>query len=122
MTNNCGVFRDAERLNMAWETLTDVQERMGKARVMDKGNRFNTDLLAALEARHLLTISQTIVAGAIARTESRGAHSRIDFPTRDDDGWLRHTMAHKSDSAAPTLTYKSVNIDWEKYPPQQRKY
>jgi succinate dehydrogenase / fumarate reductase, flavoprotein subunit len=122
MTNNCGVFRDAERLNMAWETLTDVQERMGKARVMDKGNRFNTDLLAALEARHLLTISQTIVAGAIARTESRGAHSRIDFPTRDDDNWLRHTMAHKSDSAAPTLTYKSVNIDWEKYPPQQRKY
>ena len=123
MTDNCGIFRDEERLQVAMRDIKQLQERFKQARVMDKSSRFNTDLLLTLETEHLLTFSEIIVAGALARTESRGAHSRTDFPKRDDDVWLKHTLAHPSEPGQPpTLSYKSVNIDWEKYPPQERKY
>ncbi|MEJ2759697.1 MAG: succinate dehydrogenase/fumarate reductase flavoprotein subunit, partial [Anaerolineales bacterium] len=84
--------------------------------------RFNTEILNALETEHLLTFSEVIVAGGLARTESRGAHFRTDFPKRDDENWIRHTLAHQQADGKPKLSYKSVNIDWEKYPPQERKY
>lgn len=123
MTNNCGIFRDSERLQGAMRDVKQLQERFKQARVMDKSSRFNTDLLATLETEHLLTFSEVIVAGALARTESRGAHSRTDFPRRDDENWLKHTLAHPTEPGQPpTLSYKSVNINWEKYPPQERKY
>jgi succinate dehydrogenase / fumarate reductase flavoprotein subunit len=89
---------------------------------MDKSSRFNTDVLAALETEHLLTFSDVIVAGAIERKESRGAHYRTDYPKRDDDQWLKHTLAHRRPGDKPALSYKQVQIDWEKYPPQERKY
>ncbi|RME65508.1 MAG: FAD-binding protein [Caldilineae bacterium] len=122
MTTNCGVFRDGEKLQTALEDVKRLQERFKRAKVMDKSRRFNTDLLAALEAEHLLTFSEVIVAGALARTESRGAHARTDFPKRDDENWLKHTLAHKNGGDGPKLSYKDVYIDWEKYPPQERKY
>ena len=89
---------------------------------MDKSNRFNTDLLGAIETENLLTFSDVIVASALARTECRGAHYRVDHLGRDDENWLKHTMATKGSAGEPVLTYKEVNIDWEKYPPQERKY
>jgi succinate dehydrogenase / fumarate reductase flavoprotein subunit len=95
---------------------------MKTARVMDKSGRFNTDLLAALEAEHLVLFSEAIVAGALARTESRGAHSRVDFKARDDELWLKHTLAQRNGPAGPALSYKPVAIDYEKYPPQKRQY
>jgi succinate dehydrogenase / fumarate reductase flavoprotein subunit len=122
MTEKCGIFRDSARLTEAQETVKDLQSRYEKASVMDKGTRFNTDLLAALETENLLSFSEVIVSGALSRTESRGAHSRTDYPKRDDRGWLKHTVAHKNGGDAPRLSYKEVNIDWEKYPPQERKY
>ncbi|MFC1975921.1 FAD-binding protein, partial [Chloroflexota bacterium] len=123
MTDNCGIFRNEERLQVAMEDVKQLQERFKQARVMDKSSRFNTDLLVTLETEHLLTFSEIIVAGALARIESRGAHSRTDFSKRDDENWLKHTLAHPTEPGQPpTLSYKSVNIDWEKYPPQERKY
>jgi succinate dehydrogenase/fumarate reductase flavoprotein subunit len=123
MTNNCGIFRDEGRLQAAMADIKQLQERFKQARVMDKSKRFNTDLLVTLETEHLLTFSEVIVAGALTRTESRGAHSRTDFPKRDDENWLKHTLAHPTEPGQPpALSYKSVNIDWEKYPPQERKY
>ncbi|MFO7537743.1 MAG: FAD-binding protein, partial [Chloroflexota bacterium] len=122
MTNKCGVFRDGQRLQEAHQKIGELQARLKRARVMDKGSRFNTDLLAAIEAEHLLNFSAVIVACALNRTESRGAHSRLDFPKRDDEQWLKHTIAHLSESGEPVLSYKSVFIDWERYPPEQRKY
>lgn len=122
MTNNCGIFRDGEKLELAKQTVHDLQQRFQNARVMDTSRRFNTDVLAGLETEHLLQFSEVIVEGALARTESRGAHSRTDYPKRDDDDWLRHTVAHKTGDGHPTLSYREVNIDWEKYPPQERKY
>ncbi len=121
MTNNCGVFRTKEGLETALRDIKQLQERFKNARTMDKSRRFNTDLLATLEAQHLLTFSEVIVTGALARTESRGAHFRKDFPKRDDESWLKHTLAHKGDDG-PKLSYKDVTIYWDKFPPQERKY
>ena len=123
MTNNCGVFRDGEHLETARRDIKQLQERFQRARVMDRSKRFNTDVLAAFEAEHLLTFSEVIVEGALARTECRGAHWRTDFPKRDDQNWLKHTLAHaQAPGQPPKLSYKAVNINTEKYPPQERKY
>lgn len=122
MTNNCGIFRDEERLLKARSKIDELQERFKNACIMDKTTRFNTDLIAAIETGHLLTFSRVIVESALARTESRGAHARTDYPERDDREWLKHTMAHKGLDGIPVLSYKDVTIDWEKYPPQERKY
>lgn len=123
MMENMGVYRDDARMKLA---LSDIETLMGRfktARIMDTGKQFNTDLLAALETDHLLTFSEVIVAGGLARTESRGAHYRTDYTTRDDEKWIKHTLAHKDAAGGPpVLSYKGVNIDWEKYPPQERKY
>lgn len=123
MTENCGIYRDAEKLDSAMKDILRLQGRFKKARVMDTSRCFNTDVLAALETSNLLTFSEVVVAGAQARTESRGAHYRTDYPNRDDENWIRHTLAYKAEpDEPPELSYKSVNIDWEKYPPQERKY
>jgi succinate dehydrogenase / fumarate reductase flavoprotein subunit len=122
MTDLCGIYRDDDKLEQAQKMIKQLQDRFKQAQVMDKSSRFNTDVLAAIETEHLLDFSEVIVAGALNRTESRGAHWRTDFPARDDKDWLKHTMVHKGEQDQPILTYKSVNIDWENFPPQERKY
>jgi succinate dehydrogenase / fumarate reductase flavoprotein subunit len=122
MTQNCGVFRDETKLERALNVIQALKERLHSARIMDKSLRFNTDLLANLETENLVSFSEVIVSGAIARTESRGAHSRTDYRERDDENWLMHTMAHKDGDDVPKLSYKSVNIDWDRFPPQKRQY
>ncbi len=122
MTRNAGIYRDDEKLRIALKDIKALQARFENARIMDTGKRFNTDLLGALETEHLLTFSEVIVESALARTESRGAHYRTDYRKRDDENWLKHTVAHKNGAEAPRLSFKEVFIDWEKYPPQERKY
>jgi succinate dehydrogenase / fumarate reductase flavoprotein subunit len=122
MTDQCGIFREGEELAQAARQVAELRGKFQDARVMDRGKRFNTDVLAALETEHLLTFSELIVAGAQARTESRGAHYRTDYPKRDDENWLKHTLACRDATGQLVLEYKPVNIDWERYPPQERKY
>jgi succinate dehydrogenase / fumarate reductase, flavoprotein subunit len=123
MTINCGVFRTGEKLQTALQDIKRLEERFTHAPIRDKSSRFNTDVLGALETEHLLSFSEVIVIGAIARTECRGAHWRTDHPARDDQNWLKHTLAHQQgEGAPPKLDYKPVNINYEKYPPQERKY
>lgn len=122
MTNNCGIYRDAERLQLGLKTVQELRERFKNARVMDTSKRFNTDVLGALETENLLSFSEVIVAGALAREECRGAHYRVDFVGRDDENWLKHTVAHKTEDGSPELSFKSVDIDYDRYPPQERKY
>ncbi len=122
MTDNCGIYRDGDKLEIALQTVHELQARYPNVRVMDKTRRFNTDVLMALETENLLNFSEVIVAGALARTESRGAHFRTDYAKRDDSDWLKHTMAHPDADGRPVLSYKSVNIDYDRYPPQERKY
>ncbi len=100
MDANAAVYRTEETLKQA---LTDVQalrERYGNVAVQDKGQRFNTDLLEAVELGFLLEIAEVMVVGALARKESRGGHAREDYPHRDDVNFLRHTMAYRFDEAA----------------------
>lgn len=122
MTSHCGIFRDQDKLQTGLRQLNDLQVRFKDTHIMDKSSRFNTDVLAALETGHLLTFCEVILAGALARTESRGAHARTDYPKRDDENWLKHTMARKNADNVPELNYKDVQINWDKYPPQERKY
>ena len=122
MTNNCGIFRDDTKLKAGLSELAELQARFQQAEVMDKSSRFNTDILMGLETENLLTFSEVVLAGALARTESRGAHARTDYQRRDDEQWLKHTLAKRDSDGKPQLTYKTVEIDWERYPPQERKY
>jgi succinate dehydrogenase / fumarate reductase flavoprotein subunit len=122
MTRNCGVFRDEARLQTALRDITGLQERFRHARIMDSSKRFNTDLLGALETEHLLTFSEVIVRSGLARTESRGAHFRTDYPRRDDENWLKHTVAQRDEDGKPLLSYRPVTIFWNRFPPQERKY
>jgi succinate dehydrogenase/fumarate reductase flavoprotein subunit len=123
MMDNVGVFRVKEKMETAIQDIQHLKARFKNAGVMDKGKRFNTELLTAFETEHLLSFSEVVAIGGLERTESRGAHYRTDFTVRDDKQWLKHTLAHKvDDETPPELSYKSVNIDWDKYPPQERKY
>jgi succinate dehydrogenase / fumarate reductase flavoprotein subunit len=122
MTDNCGIYRDDAKLREALDKIRELQARFENARVMDKSSRFNTDILAAIETEHLLSFSEVIATGALDRTESRGAHYRSDYPKRDDENWIKHTVIHKDEDGKPVISYRGVNIDWDKYPPQERKY
>ena len=77
--------------------------------MQDKGQVFNTDLIQALELQCLVGLAETIVVGALAREESRGAHYRSDFPTRNDEAWLRHTIVHRVPDGAQ-VSYAPVTV------------
>lgn len=119
MTKYCGIFRNEVGLKMAMDTIGNLKKRFFNIQIDDKGMIFNTDLTAALELKNLLTFSEVIVAGALARKESRGSHFRTDYPERDDANFLKHTMARLVYGKI-VLEYKPVTIT--KYPPQRRVY
>ncbi|MDE0021875.1 MAG: FAD-binding protein [Candidatus Poribacteria bacterium] len=120
MMQKCGVFREEKPLQELTGELQELRARFERASVMDRGRRFNTDILETIEMDHMLELTQIVAAGALARQESRGGHSRRDYPQRDDQSWLKHTLAYRQDDGTPALRYKSVEI--VKYEPQERKY
>jgi succinate dehydrogenase / fumarate reductase flavoprotein subunit len=86
---------------------------------MDKGRRYNTELLEAIELGFLLELAEVLVVSALARNESRGGHYREDYPTRDDANFMRHTMAYRNGDEI-TIDYKPVVTT--RYQPMERKY
>jgi succinate dehydrogenase / fumarate reductase flavoprotein subunit len=102
------------------ELLGGLRERYGRAVVQDKGRVYNTDLMEAWELGALLDCSDTLVAAALARDESRGGHYREDHPLRDDDHWLRHSLATREGDGSVRLEYKDVKLGT--YVPMERKY
>ncbi|RLB00898.1 MAG: succinate dehydrogenase flavoprotein subunit [Deltaproteobacteria bacterium] len=110
MEANCGVFRTEETLSKQKEILEKLCERFKRVRLDDKGKIFNLDLVETLELGHMLEFSKAIVEGALARTESRGAHYRDDYPNRDDENWLKHTMAYLNEDGTIRLDYKPVRL------------
>jgi len=119
MDTNVGVFRTEAGLKTALDKIKEIKQRLPEIKVKDRGHIYNTDLLSCLEVDNLLDLAEVIVTGAIARKESRGAHSRRDFPKRDDVDWLKHTLAHYTPKG-PRLDYIPVNITmWQ---PVERKY
>jgi succinate dehydrogenase/fumarate reductase flavoprotein subunit len=119
MTDNVGTFRDRRRLVQAQNTLGQLVEAYQSATVMDTGPVFNYELLALLETGFLLDLAQTVVAAALVREESRGAHWRTDFPTRDDEHFLKHYVCTWS-ADGPKLGETPVAITH--YPPKPRTY
>jgi succinate dehydrogenase / fumarate reductase flavoprotein subunit len=123
MDTNASVYRTEETLKQALHDVQALKERYAHITVADKGKRFNTDLLEAVELGFLLELAEIMVTGALARKESRGGHAREDYPNRDDVNFMRHTMAYKQGeglSADIRLDYKPVVQT--RYEPMERKY
>jgi succinate dehydrogenase / fumarate reductase flavoprotein subunit len=120
MFDLAGVVRVEEGLRKMQELLGGLRERFGRAVVQDKGKVYNTDLMEAWELGALLDCADTLVAAALARDESRGGHYREDHPLRDDDHWLRHSLAAPEDDGSVRLEYKDVKMG--PYVPMERKY
>lgn len=119
MDKYVSVFRNGEDMMKAVDIVDDLRNQYQNISIQDKGKKFNTDLLEALELGYLLDIAYVTAASALNRTESRGAHAREDFSKRDDTNWLKHTLAYKQDRSV-SFKYKPVTIT--KFQPQERKY
>jgi succinate dehydrogenase / fumarate reductase flavoprotein subunit len=120
MFRDCGVYRTAAGLAAAREGVAALRKRAGSLRLDDHGSRYNTDLTDALELGFLLDCAEAMVVSAEARTESRGAHAREDFPDRDDEVWMRHTLATRGPHGAVNLSYKPVTVT--EFAPAPRVY
>ena len=119
MTADCAVFRNGRSLVKLLEDVRGLQERYRRIRIDDKGKEFNMDLIDAIELGRMLDLAEVMVIGALTREESRGAHSRTDFPKRDDAKWLKHTLAWKKDGKI-VFDYKPVVIT--RFQPKERAY
>ncbi len=120
MMDKTSVFRTGAGLTEARDGLHALRERYGRAKLDDHGRRFNQDLLEALELGFLLDLAEATVASALNRTESRGAHSREDYPRRNDGEWLKHTLIYKEEDGTLSFRYKPVVIT--RFPPKERTY
>jgi succinate dehydrogenase / fumarate reductase flavoprotein subunit len=119
MMDNVGVYREGKLLTEALAKVNELRARHGRVAITDCGSVFNTELLEAHELGYLLDIALVTVTSALARTESRGAHSREDYPERDDKKWLKHTLAYQGKDG-PSLRYKQVSIT--RFEPKPRTY
>ncbi|MBK9738058.1 MAG: succinate dehydrogenase flavoprotein subunit [Actinobacteria bacterium] len=123
MDMNAQVYRTEATLKQALSDVQELQRRYRNVSIQDKGTRYNTDLLEAIELGFLLDLAELVVIGAIERKESRGGHAREDYPTRDDVNFMRHTMAYRrgeGDDQTVQLDYKPVVVT--RYQPMERKY
>ena len=120
MDLNAQVYRTEESLKQAEEDIAALKARYAAVAISDKGKRFNSDLLEAIELGFLLDLAEILVTGARARNESRGGHFREDYPARDDVNFMRHTMAYRGADGTISLDYKPVVQT--RYQPMERKY
>ena len=120
MDKNVGVFRDQRGLEDAWSKLKRLRERFARARVENRSRIYNNNLRDFIELDFMLNIAEIIIAGALNRTESRGAHYRLDYPKRDDANWLKHTIVYYRRGEPPSISYAPVRIT--RWAPEERKY
>jgi succinate dehydrogenase / fumarate reductase, flavoprotein subunit len=119
MTFQVGIFRKESDFLSAREKIRELKKRLKRVSPEQKGLAFNYELIQYLELYGMIHLAEVIVEGAVARKESRGSHFRVDFPNRNDEHWLRHTMAFKT-AEGVKLDYKKVTIT--SYPPKERTY
>ncbi|HZR42473.1 MAG TPA: succinate dehydrogenase flavoprotein subunit [Ktedonobacteraceae bacterium] len=124
MDRNVFVERTEQSLSHALDAIAGFQDAYKKVQIQDKGKTFNTELVETVELGFLLDCSEATIHGALARQESRGAHYRLDYPKRDDENWLKHTLAYRGTKAHDVrLDYKDVIlIDDPIFKPKERKY
>ena len=119
MWQDAGIFRTGARMRELDSALAELRHRFTRVGLRDRGKTFNMDLVETIETGYLLDVAEAIAAGALAREESRGAHFREDFPSRDDANWLKHTLAYRT-SGGLKMRYKPVVIT--RFEPKERKY
>jgi succinate dehydrogenase / fumarate reductase flavoprotein subunit len=119
MMDYVGVFREEQGIERAIDKITELQERYQHIVLDDRGNQFNTDVLEAWELGALLDMAEVTAVSALSRTESRGGHYREDYPNRDDDNWLRHSLAWRRDGKIELGSKQVVITDYE---PKERVY
>jgi fumarate reductase flavoprotein subunit len=117
---SAGIYRTGMALLAATETLRTLQGRFRNIALDDHSQTFNTELVAALELSCMLDVAETIVQSALHRTESRGAHQRSDFPKRDDEKFLAHSLVFQQEDGSPRIDYLPVTIT--RWPPAERVY
>jgi succinate dehydrogenase / fumarate reductase flavoprotein subunit len=127
MQNDCAVFRDSVILADGVTRIDACAEDLAEVRVSDRSLIWNSDLVEALELENLMAQAVATFHSAVARTESRGAHAHEDYPDRDDDNWLKHTIAYLDGDHDVSLAYRPVHLNTltdevETLPPQERVY
>ena len=120
MEASAGIYRSGDALNRAAATLRELQERFADVALDDHSRTFNTERVAAVELSFMLDVSEAIVNSALRREESRGAHQRTDFPDRDDDRFLAHSLIHRESDGTCRVEYLPVTIT--RWPPGERVY
>ena len=119
METSAGIYRSEKRLRETRDKIKELKDRFSNINMEDKSLNFNTELTTALELEFMLDVAETIVYSALERTESRGSHQRTDFPERDDEKFLKHSLVYQGDDG-PRIDYKDVVIT--KWPPGERVY
>ncbi|GAQ60853.1 succinate dehydrogenase flavoprotein subunit [Streptomyces scabiei] len=124
MDANVMVFRTEQTIKTAVEKIAELRARYKNVAIQDKGRRFNTDLLEAIELGNLLDLAEVMAVSALARKESRGGHYREDYPNRDDVNFMRHTMAYREvgDDGSETVRLDYKPVVQTRYQPMERKY
>ena len=118
MESSCGVFRTQETMQSGLEQLTQIEEKFRTLQLQDKSAIFNLERIYALELENLILIAKATLASALARQESRGAHSRVDYPVRDDEQWLKHSLySLQSNFSEEGLCFKPVNMQPKNHDP-----
>ena len=120
MENGAGIYREAGSLAKAADQLAELRLRFTHAAIDDHSRNFNTELIALLELGLMLDVAESIIACAALREESRGAHQRTDFPARDDDRYLAHSLVRRQPDGSRRVTYLPVTIT--RWPPGERVY
>ena len=120
--DHCGVFRDDATLAAGVEKMKVVESKLPQVRLKDQSKVFNTARIEALELENMIDVALATVVSAHARQESRGAHSRIDFPERDDVNWMKHTLYSKADYQLDYKPVRTKPLTVETFPPKKRVY
>lgn len=121
MTESCGILRDEAGLSRGAQIVAALRAEIPRIQVRDTSRAHNGELVRSFEAENMVLVAEAMLAGALERTESRGAHTRRDHPDRDDERWLKHILVRR-DGDAIARSYRPVRIDWDKHPPVARKY
>ncbi|SMO46304.1 succinate dehydrogenase subunit A [Balnearium lithotrophicum] len=120
MSRGVGIFREEKRMKEALEKVREIKERAKKLKVYDRERCFNTNLQQTLEFLNMVEVAETIAFSAIERRESRGAHYRTDYPKRDDENFLKHSLTIRKEDGELSISWKPVKIT--KFQPEERKY
>jgi fumarate reductase flavoprotein subunit len=120
MEASAGIYRTGDSLGRAVEKLQELRDRFEHLGLDDQSRTFNTERVAAIELSFMLDVADAIIRSALGRKESRGAHQRTDFPQRDDERFLAHTLIYRQPDGSSRVEYAPVTIT--RWPPAERVY